>query len=84
MYAAQRLCSSILWSLREIALSGGEYREAVRLLKNDLSSNYGFYRRCSLSRPERMRLILLRTLPFDAYRKIEQMRFAQLSRRAQL
>ena len=70
--ATERLCRSILWSMREIALSSNTYTQAVSLLQNDIRSNYLAYRQCALNQPERLRLGLLKLLPFSIYKAIER------------
>lgn len=72
-FAEKRLCSSILWTLREIALSSQEFDEIVDSLQQDIRSNYHRFRKCALSRPERRRLSMLYFLPFQVYQRIEQM-----------
>ena len=71
-FAEKRLCSSILWTLREIALSPRNFSEIVSCLQYDIQSNYHRYRKCALSRSERRRLLVLRFLPFQIYQRIEQ------------
>ena len=73
VFAEKRLCSSILWTLREIALSPRNFSEIVSCLQYDIRSNYHRYRKCALSKSERGRLWLLRFAPFCAYQRVEQM-----------
>lgn len=80
--AEKRLCSSILWTLREIALSPRNFNEIVCSLQHDIRSNYHRYRKCALSKSERARLWLLRIAPFRVYRSAEQMMNERTNRRS--
>lgn len=71
-FAEKRLCSSILWTLREIALSSQNFDEIAGALQQDIRLNYHMFCKCALSRPERRRLLILRFLPFQIYQRIEQ------------
>ena len=71
-FADKRLCSSILWTLREIALSPQNFDEIAGSLQQDIRSNYHKFFKCALSRSERRRLLVLRFLPFQIYQRIEQ------------
>lgn len=71
-FAEKRLCSSILWTLREIALSPRNFNEIADSLQHDIRSNYHRYRKCALRKSERARLWLLRVAPFRVYRSAEQ------------
>lgn len=71
-FAEKRLCASILWTLREIALSPQNYDEIADSLQQDIRLNYHKFFKCALSRSERRRLLVLRFLPFQIYQRIEQ------------
>ena len=71
-FADKRLCSSILWTLREIALSPQNFDEIAGSLQQDIRLNYHKFFKCALSRSERRRLLVLRFLPFQIYQRIEQ------------
>ena len=71
-FAEKRLCDSILWTLREIALSPQNYDEIADSLQQDIRLNYHKFFKCALSRSERRRLLVLRFLPFQIYQRIEQ------------
>jgi glycosyltransferase len=71
-FAEKRLCSSILWTLREIALSPQNFDEIADSLQQDIRLNYHEFFKCALSRSERRRLLVLRFLPFQIYQRIEQ------------
>lgn len=70
--AEKRLCSSILWTLREIALSPQNFDEIADSLQRDIRLNFHTFCKCALSRSERGRLLILRILPFRIYQYIEQ------------
>lgn len=72
IYATQRLCNCILWTLREIALSSGSYREIVSLLKKDIRDNYCIYKKSGLVRTQKLRLLSLKALPFWVYKTVEE------------
>lgn len=72
--AAKRLCDSVLWSLREIALSDSNFVAQRIELLNDIKTHYTYYRSLELNRAERMRLLAVRRFPFGIYRFIERAR----------
>ena len=82
-FAEKRLCSSIIWTLRGIALSPQDFDEIAYSLQQDIRSKYLDFCKCALSQSERGRLWLLRFMPFRVYKRIEQMMNKRSNRRAQ-
>lgn len=74
LLAAKRLCDSVLWSLREIALSDHEFTSQRIELLDDVKKHYTYYRSLTLNKAERMRLFAIHHFPFGVYRIIEQAR----------
>ena len=69
IYAADRLCSSILWSLTEIALSDKAEPMWINELKVCLRKNYSICRKAYRHGiKQTIRLLTLRYLPFSMYR----------------
>lgn len=72
-YATGRLCGAILWSLREIALSKENFEVEVTMLRKDIRENYNEYKSCnSLTKPNAIRLWLIRYIPFCTYSFLEK------------
>lgn len=72
--ASKRLCDSVLWSLREIALSDKGFTSQRIELLDDVKTHYTYYRSLELNRAERIRLLAVRRFPFGIYRIIERAR----------
>ena len=81
LLAAKRLCGSVLWSLREIALSDKDFTAQRRELLTDIKVHYKYYCSLDLNRAERLRLWAVRWLPFSVYRSIERARQKKYLRR---
>lgn len=79
--AAKRLCGSLMWSLREIALSGKDFAIQKDMLLKDIREHYDYYRSLGLSKTEKARLLALRWLPFGLYSSIELARQKKYLRR---
>lgn len=72
-YGLQRLCVSILWSLREIALSDQPQEKLAAVLLLELKARYrAFCKTGLLNFPSRVRLMILRYGSFGLYRKLER------------
>lgn len=68
-YALQRYRSSILWSLREIALSDQRFDKEIHALKNQLKENDRLFSKAAFrSNGERLRYYMMRWLPFGIIR----------------
>ena len=68
-YALQRYRSSILWSLREIALSDQRFDKEIHALKNQLKENGRLFSKVAFrSNGERLRYYMMRWLPFGIIR----------------
>lgn len=68
-YAADRLCSSVLWSLTEIALVERYDPEWVKELKANLMKYYGVFKKYyHHGIKQKIRLQVLRYMPFMIYR----------------
>lgn len=80
--ATKRLCGSILWSLREIALSDGDYTDTIQMLTGDLKKNYRRYLASHPSKTDRIKLWSLKYFPYGIYRKIERKRYQQYCKRS--
>lgn len=75
MDAAARYRGSILWALREIALSEGQNAHLVLSLNDDLKKNKKIFRKAPFSnRKDRIRFELLTLLPFALYRYLLRIR----------
>lgn len=82
IYARKRLCGSILWLLREIALSKEEHLEIRKMLLNDLRINYKNYTRTNLSSTDRLKLGILKYFPYGVFKRIEVTRFNRYLKRS--
>ena len=75
--AAARYRSSLLWSLTEIALSGGDFSKQIKMLRSALKKNYHLFQSAPFSYPQdKIRLELLTRFPFWVYKT-----FIRLKRR---
>ena len=75
--AAARYRSSLLWSLTEIALSGGDFSKQINMLRSALKKNYHLFQSAPFSYPQdKIRLELLTRFPFWVYKT-----FIRLKRR---
>ena len=73
--AAARYRGSLLWALREIALSGESFREEVRQLKKELRTNAALFRKVPFeNRQNQLRYDLLKCFPLGVYRAILHLR----------
>lgn len=79
--AAKRLCGSVLWSLREIALSDKDFTAQHHELLTDIKTHYKYYRSLDLDRAEKLRLWAVLWLPFSVYSSIERTRQKKYLRR---
>ncbi len=70
-HALTRYASSILWALREIALSKSDYKEYVYGLKKKIKDEYKDFCACGLDKKSRIRLIMNRYFPFSIYKRAE-------------
>lgn len=73
--AAARYRGSLLWALREIALSEESFQGEVKQLKKQLRTNGALFRQAPFeSRRDRLRYALLRYFPLGIYRMILRLR----------
>ena len=70
-YAAARYRGSLLWALREIALSEGDYSDIIQRLQKELRTNAAVFYSSPFDYPkDRIRLLLLQWLPFSVYKML--------------
>ena len=71
--ACNRVCCSLLWAAREIALSSRAFPQIEAVIKSEIREHYfAFMRTGLLSRQAAIRLWVLYALPFAVYRKLER------------
>ena len=73
--AAARYCGSLLYSLTEIALSEGDYRQHICPLRNELKRYFTIFWNAGGILPDKLRLLLLVALPYSWYRRILRWRY---------
>ncbi len=71
--AMHRLVGSMLWAMREMALSNNDFPDEVRKIKADIKHYYNEHKMVVASKQERIRLFAVRYLPFGLYRKMERL-----------
>ena len=72
-FALHRVCASLLWSAREIALSDKAFPHIQQTISVQIRKNRGkFLRLPQVASAARIRLYLLSLLPFGIYRVIER------------
>lgn len=72
-YALYRVCASLLWSAREIALSENCFPDIERVIIDQIRKNYWLYvRNPHIDRTKIIRLSVLRVVPFGVYRFLER------------
>ena len=80
--ATRRLCGSILWSLRESALSDGDYTDTIQMLIKELRNNYHRYLASQPSKTDRIKMWVLKHFPFGVYKRIERKRYQRYCKRS--
>ncbi len=71
--ALSRYCGSLLWALREIALSPSDLSDYVPKLRKEVKENYPRFSKSGLNRQTRVRLFLNTYLPYRCYRLLERL-----------
>lgn len=69
--ALYRLFSSLLWAMREMALSDNAFEDEKRFVKSKLLEYFLQFKKLPLKKSERVRLYLIRWLPFKVYQMLE-------------
>lgn len=69
--ALYRFLSSLLWAMREMALSDKILKDEERFVKSKLLEYFVQFKKLPLKKSERVRMYLIRWLPFKVYQMLE-------------
>lgn len=81
--ALRRLLESLLWALREMALSDENFKNAIYYVKNEIIKNYKNFRHLNLETKVKLRLFFNRYFPYNIYKTLERILFRNYIRKAQ-
>lgn len=69
--ALYRFLGSLLWAMREMALSDKIFKDEERFVKSKLFEYFAQFKKLPLKKNERVRMYLIRCLPFKIYQMLE-------------
>ncbi len=69
--ALSRLLSSILWSMREMALSKESFSKEMKKIRKELKSNFKVFKNIKTTTQQRLRLYMINYFPVSLYKMIE-------------
>lgn len=72
--ALRRYLSSLLWAMREMALTNNRFIQEEKLVRSKILQYFGEFKRLPLTKGEKTRMYLIRYLPFKIYRLLETKR----------
>lgn len=71
--ARSRLLGSLLWAVRELSLTSVRMMNEEVRMKSRVVQHFGLHKMAHMSTNERLKLCLVRYLPFEIYRRIERL-----------
>ncbi len=69
--ALSRLLSSILWSMREMALTKESFSKEMKKIRKELKSNFKVFKNIKTTTQQRLRLYMINYFPVSLYKMIE-------------